>query len=49
MIKGCVPGCPGGFVLVKDAVKRRLPDGVPYPAALREAPGAADGPQEGAS
>src|SRR5579883_259876 len=41
MIKGSVPGSPGGFVLVRDAKKRPLPAGVPFPAALREAPAAA--------
>jgi large subunit ribosomal protein L3 len=35
MIKGSVPGSPGGFVLVKDAVKRKPPEGLPFPAALR--------------
>src|SRR6476469_11002719 len=38
MIKGSVPGSPGGFVLVKDASKRKLPEGLPFPAALRETP-----------
>ena len=33
MIEGAVPGAPGGFVLVRDAVKRP-PKDVPYPAAL---------------
>lgn len=37
MVKGAVPGAEGGFVLVSDAVKRKLPDGVPFPAALRTA------------
>jgi large subunit ribosomal protein L3 len=37
MIKGSVPGSPGGYVRVADAVKRRMPGGLPYPAALREA------------
>ncbi len=37
MIKGSVPGSPGGYVLVKDAAKRRMPDGLPFPAALRGA------------
>ena len=37
MIKGAVPGAKGGFVLVRDAVKRARPDEVPYPAALVEA------------
>src|SRR5579864_4194445 len=34
-VKGSVPGSEKGWVLVKDAVKRKPPDGVPYPAALR--------------
>ena len=38
MIKGSVPGSAGGFVLVKDAVKRKAPEGLPFPAALRGAP-----------
>src|SRR6516165_3092067 len=37
MIKGSVPGSPGGFVLIKDAVKRKAPEGLPFPAALRQA------------
>jgi len=40
LIKGSVPGSDGGWVLVQDAVKRKLPEGVPYPAALK-APAAA--------
>ena len=41
MIKGAVPGSKGGWVTVKDAVKKPLPENVPFPAALRsaEAPG----------
>jgi len=35
MIKGSVPGSEGGWVLIKDAVKRKAPDGLPFPAALR--------------
>ena len=35
MIRGAVPGSKGGFVLVSDALKLPLPDGVPFPAALR--------------
>src|SRR3954470_12832372 len=35
MIKGAVPGSEGGWVLIKDAVKRKSPDGLPFPAALR--------------
>ncbi len=37
MIKGAVPGSKGGFVLVRDAVKRARPADAPYPAALVEA------------
>jgi large subunit ribosomal protein L3 len=36
MIKGSVPGSPGGFVLVRDAVKRKPLEGLPFPAALRK-------------
>jgi len=35
MVKGSVPGCAGGYVLVKDALKRRTSEGLPFPAALR--------------
>jgi large subunit ribosomal protein L3 len=37
MIKGSVPGYAGGYVLVKDAARRKAPDGLPFPAALRGA------------
>ena len=36
-IKGAVPGSKGGWVTVKDAVKKKLPEGVPFPAALKSA------------
>ena len=35
LIKGSVPGSENGWVLVKDAVKRKAPDGLPFPAASR--------------
>jgi large subunit ribosomal protein L3 len=35
MVEGAVPGAKGGWILVKDAVKRPLPESVPMPAALR--------------
>jgi len=44
MIKGSVPGSAGGYVLVKDASKRKAPEGLPFPAALRAAPDAAGSP-----
>jgi len=37
MIRGAVPGHEGSYVLVRDAVKRKLPKDVPFPAALRSA------------
>ncbi len=37
LVKGAVPGSENGYVLVRDAVKRKLPAGVPFPAALRGA------------
>lgn len=42
MIKGAVPGSKGGWVTVKDAVKKPLPDGVPFPAAIKVAAAVAD-------
>ncbi len=43
-VKGAIPGAAGGYVLVKDAVKRKPPQGVPFPAALRKpAQAAAEG------
>ena len=38
MVKGSVPGHDGGWVLVRDAVKRPRPKDLPFPAALRAAP-----------
>jgi len=35
MVKGAVPGSEGGWVLIKDAVKRKAPEGLPFPAALK--------------
>jgi large subunit ribosomal protein L3 len=34
MIRGAVPGHEGSYVLVRDAVKRKAPKEVPFPAAL---------------
>ena len=39
MLRGAVPGAKGGFVLVRDAVKRARPADAPYPAALAQAGG----------
>jgi large subunit ribosomal protein L3 len=46
MIKGAVPGSKGGWVTVKDAVKKSAPEGLPMPAAIRSAAVAA-APAEG--
>jgi large subunit ribosomal protein L3 len=35
MILGAVPGSDGGYVMIKDAVKRKAPEGLPFPAALK--------------
>jgi large subunit ribosomal protein L3 len=42
MIKGSVPGHKGGWVLVRDAVKKALPDGVPVPGAFKPPVGGGD-------
>lgn len=34
-VRGSVPGSKGGWLLVKDAVKVALPEGVPFPGAMR--------------
>ena len=49
MVKGAVPGSKGGWVTVKDAVKKKLPDGLPFPAAIKAAGAApvAEAPVEG--
>jgi large subunit ribosomal protein L3 len=53
MVRGAVPGSDGGYVLIKDAVKRKAPKDLPFPAAIRRqaeaavAP-AADAPTTGA-
>ena len=41
MVKGAVPGSKGGWVTIKDAVKKATPDNVILPAALRSASAAA--------
>lgn len=37
MIKGAVPGSKGGWVTIKDSVKKAAPEGLPMPAAIRAA------------
>jgi len=47
MIKGSVPGTKGGWVTIKDAVKKAAPAGLPLPAAIRSAAAAAPAAVEG--
>ena len=42
LVKGAVPGAENGYVLVRDAVKRKAPNGLPFPAGLRSAVVATD-------
>lgn len=37
LIRGAVPGAEGGHLLVRDAVKKPKPEGVPLPGAIRQA------------
>ncbi|WP_350334707.1 50S ribosomal protein L3 [Coralliovum pocilloporae] len=51
LVQGSVPGSKGGWILVRDAVKRALPEGVPTPGAVRaaaaaEAEAASEGGEE---
>ena len=41
MVKGSVPGNKGGWVTIKDAVKKPLPKDLPMPAAIKSAASAA--------
>ena len=41
MVSGAVPGAKGGWIYVRDAVKRALPEGVPMPGAFKKREGAA--------
>ncbi|GGE83584.1 50S ribosomal protein L3 [Stappia taiwanensis] len=37
MIQGAVPGSKGGWIVIRDAVKKALPEGVPMPGGFRAA------------
>jgi large subunit ribosomal protein L3 len=41
MVEGAVPGAKGGWITIRDAVKRVLPDGVPAPGAFKKRESAA--------
>lgn len=36
VVRGAVPGAKGGYVLIKDALKKALPESAPYPASVVE-------------
>jgi large subunit ribosomal protein L3 len=44
LVEGAVPGVKGGWITVRDAVKRKLPAGVPKPGKFRLAEAAAGAP-----
>jgi large subunit ribosomal protein L3 len=35
LVMGAVPGSEGGYVTIKDAVKRKAPENLPFPAAIK--------------
>jgi len=41
LVRGAVPGAEGSWVMVRDAVKRGAPEGIPFPAGLKSKPEAA--------
>lgn len=47
-LKGAVPGAEGAWLRIRDAVKKRAPEGLPFPAGIKAAPAAeaAAEPQE---
>src|ERR1700759_4192033 len=49
MVRGSVPGAKDGWVMVRDAIKRKRPEGAPFPASVREAaaPATAEAGAEG--
>jgi large subunit ribosomal protein L3 len=42
LVEGAVPGVKGGWIMVRDAVKKKLPDGAPKPGKFRLAEAAPD-------
>lgn len=48
LVKGAVPGAEGSWLRIRDAVKKKAPEGLPFPAAIKSAPTAeaAAEPQE---
>jgi large subunit ribosomal protein L3 len=46
LVEGAVPGAKGGWITVRDAVKKALPKDAPKPGKFREAGAAAETPAE---
>ncbi|MEM6850007.1 MAG: 50S ribosomal protein L3 [Pseudomonadota bacterium] len=46
MVKGAVPGSKGGWVTIKDAVKKPAPDGIATPAAIKATDAPAEAPAD---
>jgi len=44
LVEGAVPGVNGGWITVRDAVKKKLPDGVPKPGKFKLGENAAPAP-----
>lgn len=44
MLRGAVPGSKGAWLLLRDAVKRRAPEGLPTPASILAAPAGTPSP-----
>ena len=42
LIKGAIPGSKGSYIVIKDALKKALPDNVPMPAGTRDPIGLSD-------
>ena len=49
LVEGAVPGVAGGWIQIRDAVKRKLPADVPQPGKFRENGAAAAAPEAPAS
>ncbi|NKB53022.1 MAG: 50S ribosomal protein L3 [Rhizobiaceae bacterium] len=48
MIKGAVPGSKGSWIMIRDAIKKALPEGAPVPAGLIASAEAAAAPEASA-
>jgi len=46
LVKGAVPGAEGSWVMLRDAVKRSSPEGIPFPAGLKSKAAAAAAPAD---